>query len=145
MTDLDSLEDLRRRQCLPAKLVFDTASRPVTPGTRRRTSNSRHLLYQVEDLCLDLRLDRPQPTGESVMVGQLADRKDPLKPLAGLPIFLVSGETVLARTFSNRQGEFRVQYEAQVSLSLCLSQDNDRRIEIPVDPMVGEDAISGPG
>ena len=144
MTKFDRLEQLRRQKRLPARLVFDTADRPAAAGTRRRESTSRHLLYEVETLCLDLRLDRPQQSAEAVVVGQLADRDDPLKPLAGLPVFLVSEESLLASTVSNRQGEFQVRYDTENPVSLCLSVDNDRLIEVPVEPGAGDDDSSNP-
>ncbi len=130
--DFENLEQLRQRKRLPTKLVFDTGDSPAA-GIRRREATSRHLLYEIEKLCLDLRLDRSPQSTETVVVGQLADSQDPLKPLAGLPIFLLSGETILARTVSNRQGEFRVQYATADSVSLCLALVGGRLIEIPMD------------
>ena len=138
--DLDSL---RKRQRLPARLVFDTADRPVRSGTRRRRTTSRHLLYEIEKLCLDLRLDRQPQSNETVVVGQLADREDPLKALAGLPVFLVLGEVFLDRAVSNRQGEFRVQYETEDPVTLLLSLTDGHLIEVPVDPQGSEETGSG--
>lgn len=141
--DFDSPQRLRQGKRLPVKLVFDTGH-AMAPGTRRRESSSRHLLYEIEELCLDLRLNRPMRSAEAVVVGQLADRQDPLKTLAGLPVFLVSGQKLLTRTVSNRQGEFRVQYEADDSVSLCLSLDSDRLIEVPVGQQAVEASSSAP-
>ncbi len=142
--DFDSPERLRQQKRLPARLVFDTAGRPARAGTRRREVTSRHLLYEIEKLCLDLRLDQPPQSTEAVIVGQLADREDPLKPLAGMPVFLVSGERFLARTVSNRQGEFRVRYKTGESSSLCLSLGNDQLIEVPVEPQAGAGVSPAP-
>ena len=144
MMKLDRLEQLRQQRRLPARLVFDTADRSVAADTRRRESTSRHLLYEVDTLCLDLRLDRRPQSAEVVVVGQLADRDDPLKPLAGLPVFLALEEALLARTVSNRQGEFQVRYESENPVSLCLSLDSDRLIEVPVEPEAGDDEGSEP-
>lgn len=142
MTAFDRLERLRQQRRLPAKLVFDTAARPAAAGIRKRSSTSRHLLYEIEDHCLDLRLDRSQQSGEATVVGQLADRQDPLKPLSGLRIFLVSEESFVAQTISNRQGEFRLQYTAETPVTLCLSPDDKSLIEVPVEPQAGEAANS---
>ncbi len=138
MTDFDKLERLRQRNRLPAKLVFDTAGRSMAAGTRRRVNTSRQMLYEIEKLCLDLRLDRQPQSAEAIVVGQLADRDDPLKPLAGLPVFLMSGASCLARTISNRQGEFRLQCEMEEPTSLCLTLDGDRLIEVAVEPQVDD-------
>ena len=133
MERFDDFDQLRHRTPLPAKLVFDTASRPQRAGTRRREASSRHVLYEIEDLCLDLRLDRSPQSTSAIVVGQLADREDPLKPLAGLTVLLVAGEKFVGRTTSNRQGEFQMEYEPKQALSLCLPIDAERLIEVPVE------------
>ncbi len=138
MTDFEKLERLRQRNRLPAKLVFDTAGRSLAAGTRRRVNTGRQLLYEIERLCLDVRLDRQPQSDETVVVGQLADRDDPLKPLAGLPVFLMSGASCLAQTISNRQGEFRLQCDMEDPLSLCLTLDGDRLIEVAVEPQTAD-------
>ena len=99
MEPFDSPEQLMQREKLTAKLVFDTATSQHTAGSRRREANSRHLLFEVGDLCLDLRLDAVPQSDSAVLVGQLADRMDPLKPFAGLPgcIKLSRGRTIQAR------------------------------------------------
>lgn len=134
MTNLEELERLRQRKRLPSKLVFDTANQPLPAGIRRRVSTNRQLLYEIEKLCLDLRLDRQPQSAEAIVVGQLADRDDPLKPLAGLAVFLMSEESCLAQTISNRQGEFRLQCEMEDSVSVCVALEGDRLIEVAVEP-----------
>jgi len=140
MERLDDLKQLTQRNRVPAKLVFDTAGRAISAGARRRESSSRHLLYEIANLCLDLRLDRQPQTNTATVVGQLADRTDPLKPLAGLPIFLRAGERFLAQTTSNRLGEFQVQCEPEAAMKLCLPIGTDELIEVSVNPHIeGQD------
>ncbi len=134
MEGFDNLARLRLRTRLPVKLVFDTAASSHTVGSRRRGDTSRHLLFEVEDLCLDLRLDSAPQSSSAILVGQLADRMNPLKPLAGLPIMLVTGDTCLAKTVSNRLGEFQVEYEPNGDLSIFLPLGDEQLIEVPMDP-----------
>ncbi|MEM7349195.1 MAG: hypothetical protein AAF657_00210 [Acidobacteriota bacterium] len=134
MERFDRSEILRRRTPMQAKLIFDTASRAMAAGTRRSGTTSRHLLYEVEDFCLDIRLDKAPQSAAATIVGQLADRKDPLKPLSGLPVYLVAGDELLAATRSNRLGEFQVEYEAADAMSLCLPFGEEQLIEVPVEP-----------
>ncbi len=136
MERLDELEQLTQRKRMPAKLVFDTAGRSIAAGARRRESSSRHLLYEIADLCLDLRLDQKPQTNTATVVGQLADRKDPLKPLAGLKVYLKAGERFLAQTTSNRLGEFQVQCEPETAMRLCLPIGDQDLIEVPVNPCI---------
>lgn len=130
----EELEGLGKR---PARLVFDTAAQGMTAGTRLREASSRHLLFEIEDLCLDLRFDHPPRSAMAVVIGQLADRRDPLSPMSGLPVFLIAGGRVLARTTSNRMGEFQLECEPEDEMTLCLRCDQEL-IEVPVNPTVGD-------
>ena len=47
---------------------------------------------------------------------------------------MLHGEQFLARSTSNRLGEFQVEYPPEGDLSLCLVLGNDRVIEVPVEP-----------
>lgn len=130
-------ERLRRLNRVSARLLFDTADHPASQGIRGGEADSRHLLYEVEQLCLDLRLDYASLSSQTVLVGQLADRHDPLKPMTDVPVFLLAGDKVLANTVSNRQGEFQMQYEPDGIdsggvVAVCMPVGEDRLIEVPV-------------
>lgn len=132
------IEELRRRPRLPARLVYDTADYPLPPGVRRRDVTSRHLLYQAEALCLDLRLEREPASRRTTLVGQLADSREPLRPLGGAPVVVLTGDRVLARAVSNPMGEFQLEYEAGERVSLCVCAEGDRMIELTVDRRLGK-------
>ncbi len=135
MSRFDSASQLMQRTRRTAKLVFDTAARQHTAGSRGHEATSRHLLFEVEDLCLDLRLDAAPTSDLKVVVGQLADRMDPLKPLAGLPVLLIAGGTCLAQTVSNRLGEFQVEFEpSNDDMRICLPLGETQLIEVPMNP-----------
>ena len=138
MERFDDPTQLQRRTRLNARLVFDTADRALPSGARLRESASRHLLYEIADLCLDLRLDHPPQSATATLIGQLADRQDPLKPLAGLPVFLFAGEDLLAQTKSNRLGEFQMECEPASEMNVCLAFGEENLIEVPVNPPIGE-------
>ena len=128
--------ELEGRTRLAARLVFDTSShaRPASSGLGQPAS--RHLLYECAGLCLDLRLDRRSRSATAVVAGQLADRGDPLKPISGLPVFLVKGNRLLARTTSDRLGEFQMEGELAVGTRVCLVFGNRQLIEVPVNPFI---------
>lgn len=125
------LDRLLRRTRVPVRLIFDTADHPRSARARGENGASRHLLYEHEQLCLDLRVD-PTAASQRILVGHLTDRLDPLKPIAGVAVILAHGGTVLASTLSNRQGEFRMVYEPHEALALWLSVGADYLIEVPV-------------
>ena len=128
----DTAERLQNLDRLPVELVFDTADYPRPAGVRRRDESSRHLLYQSGELCLDLRLERQPQSSRTALVGQLADASDPLAAAAAVPVYVVSGEEVVARTTSNSMGEFQLDYEPRRLAALCVPVGGDRLIEVPL-------------
>jgi hypothetical protein len=117
---------------LPVRLVLDTGNSPVAEGVRRRSVTSRHLLYQAEDLYLDLRLEPESRSSRVSLVGQLVDLRDPLRPVPPVTVLLLSEDEVLAQTRTNGFGELQMDLEPQPLLRLCLALDGDRLVELPI-------------
>ena len=90
MESRDLPRELHHLSRLPVRLVFDTADAGRPEGVRRRDAGSRHLLYQAGGLCLDLRVERVPGSARLSLVGQIADARDPLKPLPGVSILLTA-------------------------------------------------------
>lgn len=128
--DSKGLEGLAR---VPVRLVFDTAESPLAEGVRRRDVTSRHLLYEAEELCLDLRLERDPRGPRSVLVGQLLDRQSPADPLSAVPVLLLTEGEVVERVETNRLGEFQLEIEPRKSMSLCLAVRGEHLVEVPLD------------
>lgn len=117
---------------LQVRLVLDTGESPLAEGIRRRGVTSRHLLYQAEDLYLDLRLE-PEPRSSRVsLVGQLVDLRDPLRSVPPVTVLLLSGDEVLAQTCTNGFGELQMELGPHPSLRLCLALDGERLVELPI-------------
>ena len=126
-----TIADLTR---LPVRLVLDTAdSSPLAEGVRRRDATSRHLLYQAEELYLDLRLEPEPRASRAALVGQLVDLRDPLRPVPPVTALLLSGDEVLTQTRTNELGELQMDVEPHAALRLCLALDGGRLIEVPID------------
>lgn len=117
------------------ELVFATFRDPLPAGVRAREWPSQ-VLYHVLDFSIDLhvkseRLDDERGSSRMVLVGQIADRKDPRKRLADIVISLVYGRQVAAHDVSNQWGEFYLVYEPVKRLRLQIL-DGARNIEIPL-------------
>lgn len=126
------LDLLLRRTRMAVKLVLDTANHPRHTRRRGAGVKSRHLLYELDQLCLDLRVDSTSGASRLVLVGHLTERLDPLKPIGGVPVILTCGGIVLTATASDRRGEFEILYEPRESLALCVPIGEDRLFEVPV-------------
>lgn len=117
----------------PVRLTFDTADRPLPAGVERRQVTSRHQLYQTEDLCLDLLIERQPATHRSTLVGQVADAREPLRALADVPVALRSGDELLAESVTDPLGEFRLEYEPRRPMRLCFELAAGQVVELPID------------
>jgi hypothetical protein len=122
---------------LPVTLAFDSDAAAPRRGVRRMQHDGRHLLFEADDLCVDLRLEPDLDTGSVAVHGQLADRRDPLKGLGGSAVLLMDGERVAGWMFGNRNGEFVFEVRPGAGLRLCLPITDRGRIEIPLDPLLG--------
>jgi len=110
-----SLRQPEHVQILPrvlSRLVFDSFTEPLPAGVRAQHRLSRQTLYEAGRYALDLRQERECDSGRISLVGQIADREAPGRNLAGVPVLLKSGKSVLARVVSNEFGEFQVEYDS---------------------------------
>jgi hypothetical protein len=127
---------MQRLRNLAAELVYDSMRDPLPAGVR---ANDRvnQLLYRAGRYSIDLQINREHGRRESgaprlVVVGQLADREHPQRPLSDLPVLLLSGRDVAARTLSNELGEFHLECEPRQRMRLQVWIGGARRIEVPV-------------
>jgi hypothetical protein len=119
-----------------AQLVYDSMREPLPAGVRA-SGRPNQILYDAGDFALDLQVSSERAGTERqaprlVLVGQIADRRKPARPLADVPVLLLSGRQVAARTLSNELGEFHLECEPAKRLSLQVWVSGDRRIEVPV-------------
>jgi hypothetical protein len=105
----------------------------------------RHLLFEADDLCVDLLLEKDSEAGTVAVHGQVADRRDPLKGLGGSAVLLLDGERVAGWMFGNHNGEFVFEVQAGGGLRICLPIADRGRIEIPLDPLLDAAGSNGSG
>ena len=130
---------------LPVTLAFDSATALPGRGVRKMHDPGRHLLFEADDLCVDLLLENDLEAGTVAVHGQLADRRDPLKGLGGSAVLLLDGERVAGWMFGNHNGEFVFEVQGGTGLRICLPIADRGRIEIPLDPLLGAAGSKGSG
>jgi hypothetical protein len=121
---------------LPVALAFDSARGEARRGVRRGRDQHRHLLFEAEDLCVDLLVDDEPDHGSVSVHGQIADRRDPLKGLGGTPVVLMDAERVVGWMFGNHNGEFAFEVWPGSGWRLCLPIAERGRIEIALDSLL---------
>jgi hypothetical protein len=132
------------------KLIFDSFRSPLPAGVRSRQGMTRQALYRdhAANFSLDLRLDHEPGSSQVVLVGQIANFKEPAKRHSHVPIFLLSGRDIVARTVSNQLGEFQLECQAKKRLRLCVpinDLESTRLMEISLNQLVrGNPTETGP-
>jgi len=103
-----------------ARLVFDSFRQPLPAGVRAGSRPPRQVLYKSGGYWVDMRLEKAPTSDRLTLVGQILDARSPNKRLNDVPVFLLSGSRELARTATNRFGEFHLDVNAVRRPRVCL-------------------------
>ncbi len=126
-----------------ARLVFDSFREPALAGVRSQHRITRQAMYEAGDYCVDLRMEHERGSDSTVLVGQIANRVQPERRIALVPVLLMSGKEVVGRTLSNSSGEFQIEYQPRKSLYLRVPvPEADQQIEVPLKGLL--DSIQNP-
>jgi hypothetical protein len=115
-----------------ARLVFDSFRAPAAVGVRTLDLCSRQLLYEVDDLAIDLRIETTGSSARSSLVGQLLHQSEGAQGRGGLPVALLLGKAPVARTSTNTFGEFVFELELTKRHRICIQLDDNRSILVPL-------------
>jgi hypothetical protein len=115
-----------------ARLVFDSFRAPAAMGVRTLDLSSRQLLYEVDGLVIDLRIETTGSSARSSLVGQLLHQSRGAQGRGGLPVVLLLGKAPVARTSTNPFGEFGFELELTKRHRICIQLDDNRSILVPL-------------
>jgi hypothetical protein len=115
-----------------AQLVFDSFRAPAAVGVRTLDLCSRQLLYEVDDLAIDLRIDTPGRSARSSLIGQLLHHSPQEQSLGELRVALLLGSDCVARTVTNPFGEFLFEVELTKRHRIRIHLDDRRSIVVPL-------------
>ena len=118
---------------LVARLVYDSFRDPLPAGVRMQHRLCRQALYEAGRYSVDVRLEHERGCARINLVGQIADREQPTTNLGDVPVLLMSGKAVIARTLSNRFGEFQMDYEPARRIWLYVPvEQRGKGLEVPL-------------
>ena len=129
------------RGLIPARLVYDSSRDTHTSGGVRSAEAPSQVLYEAENYSLDLCLSRERSKARMVLVGQIADRSEPTRKLASLPVSLESDGDSAERSESNPLGEFYFEYDANQRVRLRIPIA-DRSIEVPLPRLAKQEELT---
>jgi len=126
------------------RLIYDSFQDATPAGVRSRSRITRHALYEAENYSLDLRLEQQRGAARVTLVGQVANREEPGKPLSGVPVFLMAGRKIMGRAIGNAFGEFQKEYQPKQRLQLSVQPDagTRKRIVVSLSRFNAPDAVS---
>ena len=126
-----------------AEVLFDSRLEPLPVGVRSVASSSRQLLFGVEDLRIDLRLE-PKIDSENVsLIGQILDSADPTKSRMTASVAVLKAGRVISEASTNRFGEFQLECGLAARMELRVTLPNGKEAYISlVDPT--DSAKNGP-
>ncbi|MGB7623461.1 MAG: hypothetical protein WBN92_14005 [Terriglobia bacterium] len=122
--------------CRVAEKLFDSLTDPLPEGVRQLAASERQVLYQADDMQLDLKIDRSNDERERMIIGQLLPRH-PTPPgnLTLSKVMLREGERVVQSTYTNELGEFILCVVPGGSYNLEILMANARKILVPNLPL----------
>ena len=116
------------------RLLLDSLRQPLPAGVRSHADAPRHLLYEAGPFRLDVRLERFPASNRVAVVGQLLTTipKAATEKETGLRPVIVTGKkkAVLASTFTNRLGEFQLEFKADEDMWLFIPTGTETPIVV---------------
>jgi len=113
-----------------ARLLFDSELQPAMAGVRGAVP-ARQLLYETDELCIDLRLEVRRTERRVCMIGQILNRTTAQTDLQELPVRLYEQATQLTESMTNRFGEFQMEFHSNQAISLAIGNGEETRITLP--------------
>jgi hypothetical protein len=113
------------------ELLFDSLAQPAGAGARTSGLSARQLLYRVGSVFVDMEIDNKISSRRASLIGQILDRSKPDRPLAEVPVTLVSRDRNIARTSSNQNGEFQFDFAMKSDLQLSVAL-GDEPVLLPI-------------
>ena len=117
----------------PVTLVFDTFQQALPAGIRSGALRSRHLLYRIDDVTTDLRLEAGARTERLLLIGQVAYASRQAEGPGPVRVAVVSGANELLSLDANELGEFQCEFDRREDLALSVTPQHRPVIVIPLD------------
>ncbi|MFI5174285.1 MAG: hypothetical protein ACHQKY_05480 [Terriglobia bacterium] len=122
--------------CTVADKLFDSFVDPLPAGVRQLAATERQILYQADEMQLDLKIDKTSNEHERMIIGQLLPwHSAPPGNLTLSKVMLREGERIVQSTYTNELGEFILCVVPRGSYDLEILMANARKILVPNVPL----------
>ena len=123
----------------PAQMIFDSMQSSSPQGVRGFRTSVRQFVYQHESITIDILLETAHASGRLHLTGQVLSAHPDGSLQADLPVLLTSGTKTLARTTTDRFGEFNLEFEPVVNAGIEIRLLERRWVSIPLESGPRED------
>jgi hypothetical protein len=138
-----SAGQLRHAKPEVASLLFDSFRGPLLAGVRSAGSASQQLLYGAGDYRIDVRIEPQIDSEKVVLIGQVLNSADPDERLAAVPVILLKGRKILAKSITSEFGEFQIECELEESFRLVVWLPAGREVSLQlVEPVINPAELS---
>jgi len=107
-----------------ARLLFDSQIAPAAMGLRAAGPRLRKLVYTSDDYLVDVRVQAGNTRGDTLILGQITAAHSRTAAVDGARVLLERDMREVARTVTNRLGEFELEFigpTSDLSLTFALS------------------------
>lgn len=116
------------RRALGLETVFDSALAPAAAGVRGAGGERRELILRSDNYELDLEIE-PVPRSARTRVGGLL-LEHPERPKVHAPVYLLTGDRVVANAFTGELGDFSLDGPSDGPLTLRLQIEGRRPFDL---------------
>ncbi len=125
--------DAERLERQPFKVLFDSFRDAVAAtGTRDLQPTHQQIVFRSGEYVVDVRLEQETNPYGQVVVGQLLQHRGEARPVAQVPVLVLSDGRVVGRDLTSRFGEFQAAGLPAEPLKLCLLIGQEACIEVPL-------------
>lgn len=129
--------ELPRRSLQVARMIFDSFKHPLPAGgIRGLVAGARQLAYQQNRTTIDVSIECALGASRISLAGQVLDAERRGKN-DGLSVLLVSGTGTLARTATNKFGEFHMEFDFPQDVNLEIRLGEGSWVLVPLGKLDG--------
>lgn len=125
-----------------AQLIFDSFRQPALEGVRNSGMGTRQLVYQADDVLINLQLEKASGQERLSLVGQVTDSADKDKGIQRVPVLIRYGRDTLAETRTNQFGEFALECETGKRLHVSVGISPRKDVLIPLDESLWRTSVA---
>jgi hypothetical protein len=131
------LQPIRLLPKITAVLTSDSFSTAVPANVRSGLQPARQMMYYAADCALYMQVAEGSVASDVAIVGQIANRRTREAAVANTPVFLTTGNKVLASTSSNEFGEFQLACRPKRKMQISFPFEGSC-IEVKLDDLLKE-------